>query len=190
MAKVKVTDEEKERMRRDERQARTILSSIRRVLWPTTGRGRNSFIAHLLNSIGHKQVIETTVLYVQESTRPDESPFKKIANEIDKKRVGLLKRKVISEATIDVIVEEANRGYDLLVMSTDMPSADANYVFGSLVDKVIQKTPSRVLVVYEPDTTITRTIKRVLVPVSGSELSVAAAEFGISLAKSLDARVT
>lgn len=190
VAKVKVTDEERERMRREERQSRTILSTIRRVLWPTTGRGRNSFIAHLLNSIGQKQVIETTVLYVQESTRPDENPFKKISNEIDKKRVGLLKRKVISEATIDVIVEEVNRGYDLLIMSTDMPSADANHVFGPLVDKVIQKTPSRVLVVYEPDSTQTRTIKRVLVPVSGSELSVWAAEFGISLAKSLDAKVT
>lgn len=190
MAKVSISDEEKERMRREERQSRTILSTIRRVLWPTTGKGRNSFISSLLNSIGHKQVIETTVLYVQESTRPDESPFKKIAGLIDKKTVGLLKRKVISENTIDAIVEEANRGYDLLIMSTELPQADADYVFGPLVDEVILRTPSRVLVVYEPDVTTTRTIKKVLVPVSGSELSVAAAEFGISLAKSLNAKVT
>jgi nucleotide-binding universal stress UspA family protein len=34
-----------------------------------------------------------------------------------------------------------------------------------------------------------RIIRKVLVPVSGSELSIAAAEFGISLAKSLNAKV-
>jgi nucleotide-binding universal stress UspA family protein len=46
------------------------------------------------------------------------------------------------------------------------------------------------LVVYEPDLSKERQIKKVLVPVSGNERSITAAEFGISLAKSLNAKVT
>lgn len=189
ISRVTVTDKEKERIKQDERQSRTILASVRRVLWPTSGRGRNTFIAKLLNSIGHRQVIETTALWVNKHDSLTEQPFTSISEVIDKKHVSLLKRKVKSEDPIEAIAEEANRGYDLLIMATDEPKADSSYVFGPLVDHVIQETSTRVLVVYEPDPTTDRQIKKVLVPVSGSELSVAAGEFGISLAKSLNAKV-
>ncbi len=188
MARVQVTDAEKERIKQDERQSRTILSGVRRVLWPTSGRGRNTFIAKLLNSIGQRQIIETTALWVNKDNSTTEKPFTSITEVLDKKHVSLLKRTVKSDNPIEIISEEANRGYDLLIMATDEPKADSNYVFGPLVDSVIKDTLTRVLVVYEPNPTVDREIKKVLVPVSGSELSVAAGEFGISLAKSLNAK--
>lgn len=189
IARVTVTDKEKERIKQDERQSRTILATVRRVLWPTSGRGRNTFIAKLLNSIGQRQVIETTAFWVNKGDSKTEQPLTSISEVIDKKHVSLLKRKVKSDKPIEAIAEEANRGYDMLIMATDEPKADSNYVFGPLVDSVIQETSTRVLVVYEPDPTVDRQIKKVLVPVSGSELSVSAGEFGISLAKSLNAKV-
>ncbi len=190
MNKVKVTDEEIEKMKRDERCSRTILSSIRRVLWPTSGRLRNSFIAKLLNSMGQTQVIETTVLWVKHGTKPSEKPFASIGPVVDTKHVSLYKSTVHSDDPLKEISEEGNRGYDLIIMATDEPPADANFVFGELVDGVILNTSTRVLVVYEPDVSKERNIKRVLVPVSGDERSITAAEFGISLAKSLNAKVT
>lgn len=188
MARVQVTEAEKERIKQDERQSRTILSGVRRVLWPTSGRGRNTFIAKLLNSIGQRQIIETTALWVNKDNSTTEKPFTNITQVLDKKHVSLLKRTVKSDKPIDIISEEANRGYDLLIMATDEPKADSSYVFGPLVDSVIKETATRVLVIYEPNPTVDREIKKVLVPVSGSELSVAAGEFGISLAKSLNAK--
>jgi nucleotide-binding universal stress UspA family protein len=54
---------------------------------------------------------------------------------------------------------------------------------------VILKTSTRCLVVHAPDKFDEREIKKVLIAVSGSELSINAGEFGISLAKSLGAKV-
>lgn len=190
MSNVKVTDAEVEKMQREERCSRTILSSIRRVLWPTSGRGRNSFIAKLLNSIGQTQVIETTALWVKHGKHPSEKPFASINAVVDKKHVSVYESTVHSNDPLKEISEEGNRGYDLIVMATDEPPADADFVFGQLVDGVILNTSTRVLVVYEPDLSKERQIKRVLVPVSGNERSITAAEFGISLAKSLNAKVT
>lgn len=189
MARVPVTEEEKERIKREERQSRTILHSVRRVLWPTTGKGRNRFIGILLNRIGERQVIETTALWVKSDQAPHEKPFKSINEVIDKKHVNLQTRTVRAGSAAEAISEEGNRGYDLLIMSSEDPMANSEYVFSPLVDSVIKETSTRVLVVYEPGQSAGREIKRVLVPVSGSDFSVAAGEFGISLARSLNARV-
>lgn len=189
MGKVKITPDEIEKMKREERRSRTILSSIRRVLWPTSGRGRNAFIAKLLNSIGQSQVVETTALWVKHPAGTSEKPFKSIKSVVNRKLVSVFENTVTSTDPMKVISEEGNRGYDLIVMATDEPPGDAEYVFGQLVDGVILNTSTRVLVVYEPDSTSQRDIKEVLIPVSGNEQSIAAAEFGISLAKSLNAKV-
>ncbi len=189
MSKVKVSDEEKLRMKREERSSRTILSTVRRVLWPTSGRGRNRFVAHLLNSMAQRQVIETTALWVKQPGADIEKPFAGIDAVVDRKHVSVYEKTIRSDEPLEVISEEANHGYDLIIMASDDPPADATSMFGHLVDGVIINTNTRVLVVYEPDISKEREIKRVLVPVSGSELSVAAAEFGISLAKSLAATV-
>jgi Kef-type K+ transport system membrane component KefB/nucleotide-binding universal stress UspA family protein len=192
LTKVQITQEETERLAKEERRGRTILSSIRRVLWPTSGKSRNRFIGKLLDSIGRRQVIETVVLWVKTSasTLSTDKPFTSIAEAIDTKHVGLVKRTVKSNDPSEAIIEEANLGYDLLVMATDKPTAGAEHVFGKLVDNVILNTSTRVLVVYDPDQTNDREIKKVVVPVSGSELSVSAGEFGISLAHSLGAKIT
>lgn len=191
MKKVKVSDLEIENMKKEERQSRTILGRIRRVLWPSSGKARNTLFAHLLNTLGQKQIIETTALYVKPPTaKKVEHPFASISKLIDRKHVSFLKRSVSSDNPIEIIVEEANRGYDLVLMATDEPAADADYVFGNLVDSVMLQATTKVLVLYEPNPDVDRQIKKVLVPVSGSELSLTAAEFGISLAKSLNASVT
>ena len=187
---VKSSKEEEDRIAKMERRSRTILHSVRRVLWPTSGRARNQFIAKLLNSIGKAQVLETVLLWVKPATSKAEKPFARFADVLDKKHVGVLKRTVISDDAGAEIAEEANHGYDLLVMAADNPSANVEHVFGRLVDDVILHTSTRVLVVYEPaQSEEQREIKKVLIPVSGSELSISAGEFGLSLAKSLDANV-
>lgn len=190
MSKVQVSDEERERIKREERKSRTILSTIRRVLCPTTGKGRNLFLIKLLNSLGKTQIIETTSLWVKKPGSKEPKPFANVTNHIDRKHVGVLEKTMIGEDPVQEIAEEAERGYDLLVLAADEPPGDANYVFSRLVDGVIMNTDVRVLVAYDPEPDKLREIKKVLVPVSGSELSISAAEFGIELAKALNANVS
>ena len=192
LSKVVVTPEESDRLALEARQERTVLSSIRRVLWPTSGRARNRFVAKLLESIGKRQVIETSVLWVKprKRTATYDKPFAGIAEAINKKYVGLVKRTVVSDDPARAIIDEANHGFDLLVMTTDKPAADAEHVFSELVDEVILNTSTRTLVIYDPDPSKEREIEKVLVPVSGTELSISAGEFGISLANSLGANIT
>ena len=190
MKKVKITDEQKERIKQEERKSRTILSTIRRVLLPISDKRRNPFVSKLLNSIGQNQVIETTALWVKEPETNSNQLFSFISSTLNKKLVSLLQKTSSSSNKLEAITEEANRGYDLIIMATDEPAADADYVFGELVDSVILNTTNHTLVIYDPDPTGNRVIKKVLVPVSGSELSLAAAEFAISLAKSLNASAT
>ncbi len=190
MNKVKITDKQKERIKQEERKSRTILSTIRRVLLPISDKRRNPFVSQLLNSIGQNQVIETTALWVKEPDTNSSQLFSFISSTMNKKLVSLLQKTSSSSNKLEAITEEANRGYDLIIMATDEPAADADYVFGELVDSVILNTTNHTLVIYDPDPTGNRVIKKVLVPVSGSELSLAAAEFAISLAKSLNASAT
>lgn len=192
LTKVRSSEEENDRIARVERQSRTVLSSIRRVLWPSSGATRNLFIAKLLGSIGKQQVIETTILWVKTpgSNFHEVKPFAEISAAVSAERVGVLKRTVTSASPVEAIVDEATKGYDLIVMNEDDPAADAHYVFGKVVDNIILQTSARCLIVHAPDVAMDREIKHVLVPVSGSELSVNAGEFGISLAKSLTAQVT
>lgn len=190
LLKVQTSAEETTRVANQERQARTLLSSIRRVLWPTSGQGRNLFIAKLLNSIGRQQVIETTLFWVKNSGSLDKPPFALITDALETEHVGVLKRSVTAIDPIEAITEEANHGYDLIVMTTDKPSADVNHVFGELVDNIILNTSTRALVMHTPEKFAAKEIKRLLVPVSGSELSLMAGEFGISLANALAAKVT
>lgn len=191
MSKLTVSDEERIRIKREERRARTILSGIRRVLCPTTGKGRNPFLIKFLNSIGQYQTIETTLFWARKSNTPlSEKPFKSLTERINRRYVGVIEKTIASDDPIEAIAEEANLGYDLVVMDADEPPGDANYVFSPLVDGVILSSSTRVLTVYDPAPDGSRQIRHVLVPVSGSELSIAAAEFGISVAESLGARVT
>src|SRR5262249_15600305 len=44
LEKVTITAEEQDRVEKEERRSRTILSGVRRVLWPTSGEGRNRFV--------------------------------------------------------------------------------------------------------------------------------------------------
>jgi nucleotide-binding universal stress UspA family protein len=161
-------------------------------LWQTSGKERNLFIAKLLGSIGQQQVIETTILFAKtpDSSTEARHAFKSVSQAMRAQNAAVMERTVSSDNVLDVIAEEANKGYDLIVMSEDDPSADAHYVFGPLVDSVILETSTRCLVVYVPEKATERAIKQVIVPVRDSELSLNAGEFGITLAKSLGAEVT
>ena len=192
LSKVLSSDEEKERIARLERRSRTILGSIRRVLWPTSGKEQNLFLAKLLGSISQQQILETTIFW---ANTPDASidsnkAFKNISDAMSAQHASFHKRSVHAKSANEAIGREAGKGYDLIVMTEDDPKADAHYVFGPLVDGVIQETSTKCLVIHVPDKTAEREIKQVILPVSDSETSVKAGEFGVSLAKSLSAHVT
>jgi nucleotide-binding universal stress UspA family protein len=112
----------------------------------------------------------------------------------DAQAAGLTVTTVIREGDpSDVIVEVADASPDtLVVMGTHGRSGIARWVFGSVADRVIHHTSTSTLVVRskENEQRPPESIKRVLLPADGSEVSERAIPTAVEVAKALGVGIT
>lgn len=92
------------------------------------------------------------------------------------------------------IVDDAvSGGYDVIAMSTHGRSGLERWVLGSVADKVLHSTTLPLLLVHPGEPTPTQapevTLRRVLVPLDGSELAEQAIPYAIELAKRLNVHI-
>lgn len=101
-------------------------------------------------------------------------------------------RRNIEEHPSDVIVTEAQKGYDLVVVAATERSNGKGPVFGNTVDAVVQDSPCSVLVVSGPaeeetDSYLERLCHgHILVPIAGSDYDRHAAEVAFAIAADRD----
>ncbi len=89
---------------------------------------------------------------------------------------------------VKIILDEAERGYDLIVLGvSERPGLAWRY--HPLIDKVIHSAPCATMVVKAPPAG-TQSIQRILVPTVGTQYSNRAVELAAVLGKSLGAEVT
>ncbi len=105
-------------------------------------------------------------------------------------------RRSVQEQRSDVIITEAHKGYDLLVVAADERSSNGHGpVFGDTVDAVVKDAPCSVLVVSGPaedetDSYLERVHQgHILVPIAGSDYDRHAAEVAFAIAAGRDAVV-
>jgi nucleotide-binding universal stress UspA family protein len=112
----------------------------------------------------------------------------------DARKSGLTVTTVIREGDpSDVIVEVADALPDTLVtMGTHGRSGVARWVFGNVADRVIHHTSTSTLVVRskEGEQRAPDTIKRVVVPADGSQISESAIPAAVEIAKALGVGIT
>jgi nucleotide-binding universal stress UspA family protein len=98
--------------------------------------------------------------------------------------------KVLEGAAADCIVEEGSREPgSVIVMSTHGRSGIARWAFGSVTDKVLQATTNPLLIVRSSDKPISDSeiaIKRIIVPLDGSELAEQVLPHVVYLAKTMN----
>ncbi|MGY4260578.1 nucleotide-binding universal stress UspA family protein [Bradyrhizobium sp. USDA 4516] len=199
LARLPLGQDEKERLEREEYEQRGFVANLERLLLAVDESSNATFAAHLAGQLAGGRGLPITVLHVganaklQEKNRADEeSPEAAVINaakasaEADADGGGNVD--VISrareETAAEAIAEEAKKGFDLLVVGMDAVAGPDGGFDRRLDDltsgfdgplaiaaaKGVQKEP-------------TANARKILVPVSGSNVSRRGAEVAIALAR-------
>jgi len=187
LSHVELTDEEKERLESEERRRESFVANLKRVLLPVRNQGESDIVAKVVGLLVAEEDVEVTSLYLQPDGARDD--VKEVKESIEA-QVGSGRTVMKEERTnpSDVILAEARKGYDLLVLTaTERRSGDGS-MFERFVDDVIQESPCSLLVVSLPDGD-DRDARvhqlpgsHILVPTSGSESDRYAAEVAFAVA--------
>lgn len=202
LARLPLGQDEKERLEREEYEQRGFVANLERLLLAVDESSNATFAAHLAGQLAGGRGLPITVLHVganaklQEKNRADEeSPeaavisAAKASAEADADGGGGGSVDVISrareETAAEAIAEEARKGFDLLVVGMDAV-AGPDGGFDRRLDDLASGFDGPLAIaaakgVHEKEPTANA--RKILVPVSGSNVSRRGAEVAIALAR-------
>ncbi|MBW4581750.1 MAG: cation:proton antiporter [Tildeniella nuda ZEHNDER 1965/U140] len=213
LSKVEIGEEEADRLQQEEQDSRSFIKNVNRILIPTSGGPNAQLAAQLISSLAHQNAVEITALYALSDKKP---PRQAVATTIAVKdtaadaalvaiteamqlpATSTLQTKVeAGRNKADVILQEARKGYDLIVLGAS-ESRRSDSLFNLLVDRIVQEAPCATLVVkshlplQQGETCATNPpdIRHILVPTIGSEYSNKAVEVASVLAAQMNAVLT
>lgn len=213
LSKVEIGEEEADRLQQEEQDSRSFIKNINRILIPTSGGPNAQLAAQLISSLAHQNAVEITALYALSNKKPPKQAvataiavkdtaadvaLTAIAEAMQLPETSTLQTKVeAGRNKADVILQEARKGYDLIVLGAS-ESRRSESLFNLLVDRVVQEAPCATLVVkshlplHQGETCATepQAIRHLLVPTIGSEYSNKAVEIASTLAAQMDALLT
>ncbi|HEY9619606.1 MAG TPA: cation:proton antiporter [Crinalium sp.] len=214
LSKVTIGEEEAHRLKQEEHASRSFVKNIRRVLIPTSGGPNVQLAAQLVNHLAHQIPLEVTSLFVTSdaqsasssgsTTTPTkdktaDSALRAIAETMRLPNNASLQTKIESgRDKVGVILKEATKGYNLIVLGASEGQRSRDALFNQLVDRVVQEAPCSTLVVksHLPMPTgdtcsiAPQAIKHILVPTIGSESSKHAVEVASAIGAQTGALVT
>ena len=200
LARVEMTDEERQRLEAEERAKKSFVSNLKRVLLPTAGEPGAELAAQVVGHIVRDEDVEVTSLYLQvDADEPIPTkveaaePLEKLESELDLPVAHNQRRAVAVEdgAPGSAVLAEAQKGYDLLVVSaTGRGQAGDGRLFNEPVDELIREAPCPVLVVStgaQPEQVDgSLELRRILLPVWASSAERFAAEVAFAIARNRD----
>lgn len=219
LSKVAIGEEEAHRLRQEEQASRSFIRNVHRVLIPTSGGPNVQLAAQLVSHLAYQHPIEITTLYVASHKVPDrkvgqiaapkealalkdtaaEEALRAVATVLQLPENTLVQSKIVGgQNRADLILKEAARGYDLIVLGASEGQRSPSTLFNLLVDRVVQEAPCATLVVKshlpiasgESCAIAPQTIRHILVPTIGSETSTNAVEVASAIAAQTQARLT
>lgn len=213
LSKVEMGEEEAQRLQQEEQASRSFIKNIRRVLMPTRGGANVQLAAQLVSHMAHQNDMEVTALFAVSDKKPkrqaantanikDRASEEAIASVVEEMELPgdmILQTKVESGRNkAEVILKEASRGYDLIVLGATEQKRPNGALFNLLVDRVVQEAPCATMVVKshlplpkgEPSPIAYQAIRHILVPTVGNEYSKNAVEVASTIAAQTGALVT
>ncbi|MFN6571281.1 cation:proton antiporter [Dendronalium sp. ChiSLP03b] len=209
LSKVSIGTEEAQRLEQEELASRSFIKRIRRVLVPTQGGPNVRLAAQLVSHLAQQNPLEVTALFAQSDKKPTrksitavkdttaETAITAVAQEMDLPATSPLQTKVESgQNKAEVILKEANKGYDLIVLGATGTQRSKGSLFNLLVDRVVQEAPCATMVVKSnlsptgQQSTGYHKLGHILVPTSRSDYSQYAVEVASSIAAQTGAIVT
>jgi Kef-type K+ transport system membrane component KefB/nucleotide-binding universal stress UspA family protein len=186
--------EETERLKREQQAKESLLARIHRVLVPLRRRpdqaaGAHAIEAHMLRRFAKDKPLAITLLTVCSPGERDAS-----ASYLEKVAVlfagAEVTKKVVEGAKAELaILEEAQKGYDLIVLGATERSGTSDSLFNPIVDLIVRAAPCPTMIVRGSAEKPRWPPSRILVPTNGSASSKYAAEFGFALPRNNDDEV-
>jgi len=223
LSHVEIGKEEAERLEREKIAATSFVRSINRVLLPSRGGTNVQLAAQLVGHLSRQQPIQVTALYAtaqavqtprwkfwDKKSDPMNEDGAQVAIENIREELKLIEgpdpevRVEAGKNAADIILAEAAKGYDLVVMGATEAQKKMevwNYaseaLFSNLVDRVVQDAPCAMLIVKSHlpmgdfcNLVETQSLRRILVPTVGTEYSKHAVEIAAVIAASVNALLT
>jgi K+:H+ antiporter len=185
--------DEEARLRQESLKQGSFIGRIQRVLLPSRGGEDARLAACLVNAVAEHQPVEVTGLYIQANAGDGAG---------GQAHDGLREALTAAPArfhpltappapSVDAILAEASRGYDLVALGCGPVPGGNGPVFGRVVDGIAQGTSLPLLVVRAPrNPLLGNRSSHILVPTSGAAHSVQSAEFAVAVARATGARIT
>lgn len=212
LAHVEIGADEAKRLEREELAATSFARSLRKVLLVACDDEQARVVSRLVGHVNRVQAVEVTAVYADLERR--EVPFWFAFGGESRRRLYEFKRSLKEarravqqdnrtsvslkiaggENAAETVLAEANRGYDMVSVAVDWGTNPDGTLFGSIVDRVVRDAPCPALVV-KPDSRGVSSeegapLKRILVPVSGTEQGKRALELACLLAQGAQASLT
>ncbi|MEH2071452.1 MAG: cation:proton antiporter [Nostoc sp.] len=213
LSKVVMGEEEARRLEQEEQASRSFVKQIHRILVPTSGGPNIQLAAQLVGHMAHQNSIEVTALYALSDKQPQskgrrtatqvkdtaaEQALVSVVDEMQLPTDTTLQTKTESgRSKVEVILNEANKSYDLIVLGASEQIRSQKALFNLLVDRVVQEAPCATMVVksHLPQTKgetckiAQQQLKNILVPTVGTEYSKNAVEVASTIAAQTGALV-
>ncbi|MBV8887969.1 MAG: cation:proton antiporter [Chroococcidiopsidaceae cyanobacterium CP_BM_RX_35] len=214
LSKVVMGEEEARRLEQEEQASRSFIKNVHRILMPTRGGANVQLAAQLVSHIAHQNDVEVTALFALSDKKPRqqvantatikdnsaEAALGAVTAEMQLPAGMSLQTKVESGSSkAEVILKEASKGYDLIVLGATEQKRSSRALFNLLVDRVVQEAPCATMVVksHLPSpqnkfhlSIAQQPIHHILVPTVGSEYSKHAVEVASTIAAHTKALVT
>ncbi len=196
LAHVQPSEEEKQRLEQEERRRGSFVGNLKRVLVPIPAgsNGQATMAAKLVGLLVEEEDVEVTSLALKDDRGDKEKrPRTPVQDEVeDARRIA----RVADGNPAEAILEEARKGYDLLVLgATGRGTKGDGPLFDDFVDDVIQESPCSLLVMAsrqhdDPDDRFDKLCRgHILVPIAGGEHDRFAAEVAFTMASQGEAEV-
>lgn len=176
------TDQEQERLQREETLASNIIVRSEPVLLPTRG-GMNSIMAAQLIDLAWPEDVPVTLATVDPH---GDAPNVRVLEDVLHLRP--VERKLrTDDDVVESLLEELRLGYGTAVIGTSAP-ADEDRVLSPLAEELALRSPVPVMLVrrgLDVTSRLPPAYGRVLIPVAGTSSSLAAQEVGLAISASI-----
>lgn len=214
LSKVVMSDEEALRLEQEEQASRSFIKKIHRVLMPTRGGTNVQLAAQLVSHMAHQNDLEVTALFALSDKKPgrkaektattyrdsnSEEAVAAVVQEMQLPASTILQTKLESgRSKAEVILNEASKGYDLIVLGATEQKQSNGSLFNLLVDRIVQEAPCATMVVKshlpqpkgESCMIAQQKLEHILVPTVGTQDSKNAVEVASTIAAQTGALVT
>jgi Kef-type K+ transport system membrane component KefB/nucleotide-binding universal stress UspA family protein len=186
-------DDEHKRLLQREQMESSRLRNMRRVLVPVRTRADGLADTQSLESVLLKQI--DPELFVTLFTVASESDKARSQTYLAELRKLFVQRDTVvrvahAEDPASAIIEEAGRGYDLVMLGATESAPGSDTVFNAVVDRVVRTAGGLTMVIRATNVAAHLPLRRILVPSNGSAASREAAELAFLLARDTRAEVT